>query len=223
MLKVRHELLSRVPDPLLSRYKYKGFFIPHNVYPRLLLPAWTSHFPFTMFFPSSLFTSFLVFYLSSTRTSASPSSTALAESQAALTTLQTWYNTTSGLWNTCGWWNGANAMTVLADLASIDSSTLPTALYVFNNTYNVAPSVNPAPGVEKVNKNGMPITTYPPGWPFFHPKEGVNASQWLDGYYDDDSWWALAWIAAYDVSKNEEYLGLAIGIFEDLVRKIART
>jgi uncharacterized protein YyaL (SSP411 family) len=51
------------------------------------------------------------------------------------------------------------------------------------------------------------------------PRDGRS----LDGYYDDDSWWALAWIAAYDVSKNEEYLGLAIGIFEDLVRKIVRT
>jgi hypothetical protein len=40
----------------------------------------------------------------------------------------------------------------------------------------------------------------------------MPASNWTDGSFDDDSWWALAWIAAYDVTKNQDYLDLAIGI-----------
>ncbi|KAI4624036.1 hypothetical protein J4E80_003849 [Alternaria sp. BMP 0032] len=36
---------------------------------------------------------------------------------------------------------------------------------------------------------------------------------WLDGYYDDDLWWALAWINAYDVTADPAYLNLAEGIF----------
>ncbi|KAH8722673.1 glycosyl hydrolase family 76-domain-containing protein [Phaeosphaeriaceae sp. PMI808] len=40
-----------------------------------------------------------------------------------------------------------------------------------------------------------------------------NPSKWLDGYYDDDLWWALAWIKAYDVTQYRLYLTLAEGIF----------
>ncbi|KAF2126746.1 glycoside hydrolase family 76 protein [Dothidotthia symphoricarpi CBS 119687] len=39
------------------------------------------------------------------------------------------------------------------------------------------------------------------------------AEDWLDGFYDDDLWWALAWINAYDITQNIEYLQLAEGIF----------
>ena len=34
----------------------------------------------------------------------------LAIAAAAVGALQTWYNTTSGLWDGTGWWNSANAM-----------------------------------------------------------------------------------------------------------------
>ena len=40
-----------------------------------------------------------------------------------------------------------------------------------------------------------------------------NPEDWLDGFYDDDLWWALAWISAYDVTRNIQYLQLAEGIF----------
>lgn len=37
----------------------------------------------------------------------------------------------------------------------------------------------------------------------------------LNNFYDDQGWWALGWIAAYDVTKNSEYLQTAQSIFED--------
>ena len=134
--------------------------------------------------------------------------TAISRAETALDTLNDWYNQESGIWDTCGWWNGANCMTVLADLARFDKSEFvqSTALEVFNNTFHVAPSVsNPHP-----YKPQQP----PQAASSESPTDTSNAEIWVDGSYDDDSWWALAWIAAYDLTKKEEYLKIAIGIWE---------
>jgi predicted alpha-1,6-mannanase (GH76 family) len=45
-----------------------------------------------------------------------------------------------------------------------------------------------------------------------------NPEDWLDGFYDDDLWWALAWIGAYDVTQKIEYLQLAEGIFGQVTK-----
>ena len=37
----------------------------------------------------------------------------------------------------------------------------------------------------------------------------------LDGYYDDELWWALAWIKVFDVTGDATYLNTAAAIFED--------
>lgn len=127
-----------------------------------------------------------------------------------LRTLQGYYNDGTGLWNTIGWWNGANCMTAIANLALIDPSVVETADYVFNNTLNKAPPSNPNPGPEiKTNSGKRSFST--------RSANSVNASQWLDSAYDDDAWWALAWIAAYDVTEDNTYLTLAEDIFAALV------
>ena len=38
----------------------------------------------------------------------------------------------------------------------------------------------------------------------------------LNGYYDDEGWWALTWINAYDLTRNGAYLSQAKGIFADM-------
>jgi predicted alpha-1,6-mannanase (GH76 family) len=38
-------------------------------------------------------------------------------------------------------------------------------------------------------------------------------ANFLNSFYDDDGWWALAWIEAFDVSGNPQYLAMAETIF----------
>jgi hypothetical protein len=139
----------------------------------------------------------------------------------AANTLQTWYNSTAGIWNTCGWWNSANCMTTLANLAAldIDDSFNKIARGVFTNTFSIAATVsNPIPAkgnnpADYLSSNG---TGYYLGTEDV-PTGAANTSLWLDGSYDDDLWWGLAWVAAYDVTNNSDYLDLAEGIFYHLV------
>jgi hypothetical protein len=191
----------------------------------------------------------------------------------ALATLQIWYNSGTGLWDTTGWWNSANVMTMIANLAKGDSKNAQLqdlATRVFANTLLQAPAKNPQPGVEKEalrrkdvdpgngtftllsNETGYskslnpdtnePYTTFPNNWdadegqyvniqslPSFASESKDTATQaalattpnpqdWLDGFYDDDLWWALAWIGAYDVTQNIQYLQLAEGIFGQVTK-----
>lgn len=44
----------------------------------------------------------------------------------------------------------------------------------------------------------------------------ANAGSYLNDFYDDEGWWSLAWIQAYDVSNDPDYLNTAMDIFADM-------
>ncbi|MDE3148363.1 MAG: glycoside hydrolase family 76 protein [Acidobacteriota bacterium] len=44
----------------------------------------------------------------------------------------------------------------------------------------------------------------------------VSHPNFINSYYDDQGWWALAWIDAYDLTKNASYLSMAETIFANM-------
>lgn len=110
-----------------------------------------------------------------------------ANAESAITVLNDkWYNASTGLWDGL-WWNSANVMTAIADLGLIDDSFKSTAEQIISTTYSKAPG-----------------------------RGGTNDGGYINDYYDDEGWWALGWIAAYDLTGNQDYLDTAVTIFDDM-------
>lgn len=105
----------------------------------------------------------------------------LREATVGMQALQSWYNQATGLYETTGWWNSANAITVLINYTSVSHHR--DYLPVLSNTLRQAQ------------------TRY---------------QGFLNQYYDDEGWWALAWIDAYDLTGDKGYLAMAASIFADM-------
>ena len=110
---------------------------------------------------------------------------AQTRARAAATALLQLYDKDTGLFNTTGWWNSANAITALADETRVTGDSA--AQGVFTNTFTQAP----------------------------HRFAGF-----LNDFYDDQGWWALAWIDVYDLAprshESRQYLATAQSIFADM-------
>ncbi|RZU41570.1 glycoside hydrolase family 76 protein [Edaphobacter modestus] len=110
--------------------------------------------------------------------------------------MQQWYEPSIGLYKTTGWWNSANAITALTDFMRVSGSKQYVG--VLANTYRQAQITIPT---EKRTDPKQERT----GFPGF-----------LNKYYDDEGWWALAWIDAYDLTHDRRYLTMAQSIFDDM-------
>jgi len=111
----------------------------------------------------------------------------------AIVELQKWYNPETGLWETTNWWNAANALTGIIRYTEVTKDT--DYFYVIENTF------------EKTKEFVVPATDKNPER---HVKNFIN------DYYDDEGWWALAWVEAYDLTGKQKYLEMAKTIFEDM-------
>lgn len=100
----------------------------------------------------------------------------------------------SGIWDSAGWWKSANILTALVRYAEVTGDTAA-----------VSPSVRDlfkkAKRYEVRNQDGSLAYWY---------------DSYMNDYYDDEGWWALAWIDAYKVFGVPEYLETAKKIFEDM-------
>ena len=120
----------------------------------------------------------------------------LRRMQAGIDALQRWYVPQTGLYGTTGWWNAANAITTVVDAMRSTGSRTNEA--VLANTFTQAQIAVP-----KEQQVG-PLAKMT-GFPGF-----------LNNYYDDEGWWALAWINAYDLTSQPQYLAMAQSIFTDM-------
>ncbi len=151
----------------------------------------------------------------------------------AVTALQQWYDPGDGLWTTTGWWNSANLMTVLADFAGTGaggSQQAAIAKSVFATTFANAQQVRQT-AVKVVNEAGLVTSSYTKvgdaadagkgngGFNVTFDLEGRDISGFagfINDFYDDEGWWALAWMRAYDVTRDNTYLAMAQSIFADM-------
>ncbi|KAH7092302.1 glycosyl hydrolase family 76-domain-containing protein [Paraphoma chrysanthemicola] len=179
-------------------------------------------------------------------TNASP--TRRAES--AFNNLDRWYNVSTGTWDSTGWWNNANIITMVGNLARADPENDQLQLrarVIFALAFRRAPATNPQL-IAPIIGNGSfalfkgtnypvgndrysdahthePHTLFPLDWHAItnrhlpnNPNDlplaaSSNPEPWLNGYYDDNLWWSLAWISAYDLTQQKHYLHLAQNIF----------
>ncbi|TQV96531.1 hypothetical protein V2A60_003078 [Cordyceps javanica] len=142
-----------------------------------------------------------------------------------------WYNQKSGLWGEL-WWNSGNALTTIGDFVKVSPIfALPTnPYYIIENTFNEAQHVDVqtekfmnfdrggimeshycinGTGICALKRDGSPT------------KRGGSLtkrgfSDFLNTFYDDEGWWALGLIRAYDVTHDNKYLEAAVTVFEDM-------
>jgi len=114
-------------------------------------------------------------------------------SENTIKTLQEWYNPETGLWETTGWWNAANALTGIIRYSAFTGDK--SFEEIIENTFQKTKMIN-VPASE----------AYP----------ARKTENYINEYYDDEGWWALAWVEAFDLTGNRKYLEMAKTIFEDM-------
>jgi predicted alpha-1,6-mannanase (GH76 family) len=97
---------------------------------------------------------------------------------AGISALQRWYNPRTGRWRSTGWWNAANALTVV--IGYVQRTGDAAHARAIETTFAAARR---------------------------------RHADFVVGYYDDNGWWGLAWVAAYDLTGDSRYLDAARTIF----------
>ena len=140
----------------------------------------------------------------------------LSHATLALAELQTRYNTTSGLWKTAGWWNNANIVTMLAVYALVNGQARDSTMFILQNTLTQAAQNQPQEArilSQLTSTNTFEYPDIPGGVALPDPK---FSNGFLNAYYEDEGWWALAWLKVYDLTGENIYMNNAIGIFQDM-------
>lgn len=139
----------------------------------------------------------------------------------SLTLNRDWYSQKTGIWDTA-WWNSGNALTMLADfykLAPNEASVIRIPQTI-QNTFVQAQKAD-VQTTKVAAASGM-MTTFDciDGQGSCGGKNGLLSKRgftnFLNDYYDDEGWWALGLIHAYDALGKKDYLDAAVNIFNDM-------
>ncbi|CAM1511548.1 Fc.00g090610.m01.CDS01 [Cosmosporella sp. VM-42] len=131
-----------------------------------------------------------------------------------------WYNANTGIWDNA-WWNSANTLTALADFTTLrldEANQLNIGGYM--RTTFVAAQRTSVQTI-KTMKEGVVTSTYCLDYDAgcmakrdFIGKRGFD--NFINEYYDDEGWWALAWIRSHDAAGDQDFLEAAVDIFNDM-------
>jgi|SRR5271166_2238044 len=143
------------------------------------------------------------------------------------------------------WWSSANAITALIDYMLLTKDL--TYLYVVDYTFNKAqsawrPNVGVIAGSAGAGALGGAAGGAALGFLICGPACAIGGgvlgaflglfggggaaaasygriynTNFLNNNYDDEGWWALAWIKAYDLTNEPKYLDMAKTIFADMI------
>jgi predicted alpha-1,6-mannanase (GH76 family) len=191
-----------------------------------------------------IFSLILTFLLASIQVSWASSQAELQTNAIAATnTLLQWYNHTNGLFQTTEWWNSANAITTLALLTQANPQLETATRQIWSNTFEKAQKFNLHQTRDSPNSIGLSSASTPGRREgrvrsftkeityYQRPVRSLRALEkrsvleediqdpkgFLNGFYDDEGWWALAWIKVYDVIGGKQHLDVARDIFDDMV------
>ncbi|KAF4126634.1 Glycosyl hydrolase family 76 [Geosmithia morbida] len=136
-----------------------------------------------------------------------------------------WYQQDSGLWAGT-WWNSANALTTVVEFAILRPNLAAdlNITQLISNTFVKAQQTQlkvrarttsgPDRGiVEREEQQGSG------GERAEDETQGLDKrlfANFLNDFYDDEGWWALALIRSYDLTENNAYLDAAVTIFDDM-------
>jgi predicted alpha-1,6-mannanase (GH76 family) len=104
---------------------------------------------------------------------------------AGIGVLQGWYSRRTGLWKTTGWWNSANALTAVIRYSEYTGDS--SHQWVIENTFT------------KAQRGFIKAQRRRPGF--------------INEFFDDNLWWALAWVSAADLTGDVRYREAAQAIF----------
>jgi predicted alpha-1,6-mannanase (GH76 family) len=104
-----------------------------------------------------------------------------------------WRNDTTGIWETAGWWNSANVLTATIRYGAVTKD--PAIPSVIEDVFEKARHYQVG-----VDSTGTPR----------------YCDNFINDYYDDEGWWALAWIEASKLTGEKKYLDMAEIIFDDM-------
>ncbi len=107
--------------------------------------------------------------------------------------LDHWHNGETGIWETTSWWNAANILTALINNAKLTDN--PGFKVAIDDIYNKTKAFK----VEATEE-----------------KEAWICKNYINDFYDDEGWWALAWLDAWEYTGEQRYLDMANIIFGDI-------